>query len=379
VEQEKKRNNFALFALIFILYFFTASRPIPLENVLSPRWLSSLESDQPVVISNVGQDSEGAAIPFTLGGRFGYVDSAGHFIINREKTGEIGLSADKWTEYEAEPAVIEIRNISGETAVIIEDPKGYPFMLDGRILILGSEQNKLSELGPDGNILWTYDFGAPLTCIDAAASLILTGSIDGIIEILDSSGKRIFVFEPGGSRYTVVLGCALSRDGSRLGIISGIEEQRFLLLERYGNAGGEYKVIHHEFLESGYRRPAHIAFIDDDRRVVFERPGGIGCYNIKSRQGIRIPLDGTISAMDGSGDQGFFFIVCSYPGDRKELISIKFSQERVLPLSILWRDQPNLAIQRALFKSSNAFLGRTGSTLVIGGGAALIFFDLEKK
>jgi hypothetical protein len=289
------------------------------------------------------------------------------------------LSAEKWTEYGDEPAIIEVKNISGETEVSIEDPRGYPLLLDGRILILGSEQNKLSEAGPDGSILWTYDFGAPLTCVDAAAGLILTGSIDGIIEILDSSGKRVFFFEPGGSRYTVVLGCALSSDGLRLGIICGIEEQRFLLLERYGNTGGEYKVIHHEFLESGFRRPVHIAFIDEDRRVVFERPGGVGCYNINSRQGIRIPVEGTISALDGSGDQGFFFIICSYPGSRKELISVKFSQDRILPLSIIWRDQPNLTVQRALFKSGNAFLGRTGSMLVIGGGEALISFDLEKK
>jgi hypothetical protein len=383
VEQENKKGHFAIIALIFFFYFFTASRPIPLENVLSPRWLSSLESDQPVLISNAWQDSsggwEGAPIPFMLGSRFGYVDSSGYFTINKENTDEISMSAEMWTEYEAEPALIEIKNFSGETILSIKDPRGYPLLLDGRVLILGSEQNKLSEIGPDGNIMWTYDFGAPLTCVDAAAGLILTGSIDGIIEILDSNGNRVFFFEPGGSRYTVILGCALSSSGLRLGIICGIEEQRFLLLERYGNAGGEYKVIHHEFLESGFRRPVHIAFIDEDHKVIFERPGGIGCYNIKSRQGIQIHLDGKINAMDSSGNQGFFFIICSYPGNRKELISVKFSQDRVLPLSIIWRDQPSLAVQRAFFNSGNAFLGRTGSMLVIGGGTALISFDLEKK
>jgi hypothetical protein len=379
VEQDKKKNNFAFFSLLFILYFFTASRPIPLENVLSPRWLSSLETEQTVMIGGAARDSDGGGLlPFTMENRFGYVDAAGRFAVNKEKTGEIGLSRDLWTEYGAEPALVEIKNISGETALSVKDPRGYPLLIDGRVLIIGSEQNKLSEAGPDGNILWTYDFGAPLTCVDAAAGLILTGSIDGIIEILDAGGKRVFVFEPGGSRYTVALGCAISRDGSRLGIVCGVEEQRFLLLERYGG-GGEYKVIHHEFLGAGYRRPVHIAFIDEDRRVVYERPGGIGCYNINSRQGIRMPLDGTISAMDSSGDQGFLFLICSYPGNRKELVSVKFSQDRVLPLSIIWRDQPNMAVQRALFKSGNAFLGRNGPMLVIGGGASLISFDLEKK
>ncbi|MDR2952497.1 MAG: WD40 repeat domain-containing protein [Treponema sp.] len=365
--------------LLFILYFFTASRPIPLENVLSPRWLSSLWSDRPVVINSAERDSGGAPLPFTLGGRFGYVDPEGRFLINNEKTGEIYLDADKWAEYEAEPAAIEIKYISGETAASIEDAKGYPLLLDGRTLILGSEQNKLSEIGPDGNTLWTYDFGAPLTCVDAASGLILTGSIDGIVEILDANGRRIFFFEPGGSRYTVILGCAISRNGIYLGIISGVEDQRFLLLERYGDSGGEYKVIHHEFLESGFRRPVHITFIDDDHRVIFERAGGIGCYNIKSRQGIRIPLDGAVSAMDASGDQGFFFVICSYPGDRKELVSVKFPQDRVLPLSLIWRDPPNLIVQKTSFKSGDAFLGRKGPSIVVGGGQSLISFDLEKK
>jgi len=34
---------------------------------------------------------------------------------------------------------------------------------------------------------------------------------------------------------------------------------------------------------------------------------------------------------------------------------------------------------RASFKSDDIFLGRTGSTVVTGGGAALISFSLEEK
>ena len=364
--------------LLFVLYFFSAARPIPPETVLVPRWLSSLETDNQVLTGEVGEDGQRSfsdrLLPFTLGDRFGYVDSEGSFPVNQVKQGQINISENLWTEYEAEPANIEIKNNDGEVVLTIEDPRGYPVLLDNRIFILGSEQNTLSEVNLAGNILWTHEFAAPLTCIDAAAGLVLAGSIDGVIEVLDHSGKRIFSFDPGGSRYAVILGCTLSRDGMRIGIISGVENQRFLLLERYGTSS-EYRVVYHEFLETGFRRPVHISFIDQDRWIVFEREGGIGCYEIKSRQGLRIALDGKIAAIDQSGGHGFFFLIYSQPEQRKELIGIRLPEGR----SCSRLNMQEAIVIRAPFKSNNVFLGRTDSGLLAGGGTTLISFDLENK
>jgi hypothetical protein len=336
VAKDRKKFWFIAGSVCFILYFFIAARPIPPETVLVPRWLSSLESGHPVFLGDsspagtpppvmLSSDQErgdlGTLFPFTLGNRFGYVSSNGRFSINRIKKGEIYLSEDLWSEYEAEPASIEIRDSRNNAEMSIEDPRGYPCFLDGRIFLIGEEQNRLSEIDPNGNTLWSYEFAAPLTCIDAGAGLVLTGSIDGVVEVLDREGKRVFYFEPGGSRYAVILGCAISRDGSRLGIISGIDDQRFLLLERFGSGsavggstagGGEYKVIYHEFLENGFRRPVHITFIEQDQWLVFEREGGIGVYELRTRQGTKIALDGEITAIDQAGGQGLFFFINSH-------------------------------------------------------------------
>ena len=375
---QRKKIQVVFIILIFIAYFIAAARPIPRETILAPGWLSTLNVDS-VQESGVSREYAGGQLfPFTLGDHFGYVDASGQFAINKTKTGDIYLSENLWTEYETEPLKIEIKNVTEETVLTIEAPGGYPILLDNRVFILGSEQNALSEIAAGGSMLWTYEFGAPLTCIDAAAGLILTGSIDGVIEILDAQGSRIFYFEPGGSRYSVILGCALSRNGSQVGIISGIEQQRFLLLERYGNSN-EYKVVYHEFFEDGFRRPVRISFIDDDRRLVFERPGGIGCYNIKSRYGILIPLDGEIAVIDNSGDQGLFFLINSRSPKQKELIGIKFPQDEWMPFSKFRRDMRDTIFIRASFKSDNAFLGRTGSMLIAGGGTTLISFNLEEK
>ncbi|MDR0487492.1 MAG: WD40 repeat domain-containing protein [Treponema sp.] len=376
--QERKKLRIVIVFFLFVVYFVIAARPIPREVVLTPVWISSPETEQLIPINSMEQASP-HMFPFTLGNRFGYVDSDGNFLINKIKTGDIYLSKNQWTEYEAEPAILEIKNAYEETAITIENPGGYPVLLDDRVFILGSEQNSLSEIDAGGSVLWTYDFAAPITCIDAAAGLVLTGSLDGVMEIIDSNGKRIFFFEPGGSRYAVILGCAISRDGLLAGIVSGIENQRFLMFERYNSMSSEYKVVHHEFMETSLRRPVHISFIDQDRRVVFENAEGIGCYEIKFRQTMQIPLDGEIAVIDSSGDQGLFFLICSYPDDRKELIGVKFPQDSWIPFSGFGWDIQNKVFLKAPFKSERFFLGRTGQTLVAGGGTALVSFELENK
>jgi len=385
--QKRKRVQIFIIILIFFVYFLAAARPVPRETVLSHRWIKSLAlSPQSSFMQEENNSAEnelivpvlsGALLPFSLGSRFGYVDSLGQFAINRSIINNICLSPDMWTEYGAEPANIVINNISDNTSINIENTRGYPILLDDRIFILGSEQNSLSQISKNGSVLWTYEFGAPITCMDAASELVVTGSLDGAVEVFNGKGERVYYFEPGGSRYSVILGCAVSKNGAYIGIVCGIEQQRFLLFERFGSAGGEYKIIYHEFLGSGFRRPVYVLFVDDDRRIIFERAGGIGCYTIKSRRGVFIPLDGKISAVDESGDQGIFFLITSHPGQEKKLTGILFPQEELF--GFLGNTAQDSVFLRASFKSDDIFLGRRGSTIVTGGGSALISFSLEEN
>lgn len=380
--QKKKKIRIIVTILLFFIYFIAAARPVPREMVLAAGWISSLANLQEASGSpqqsdrRLDQPSD-RHFPFSLGSHFGYVNSSGQFIINKIMTNNIYLSQNMWAEYSAEPETIEIKNILEETIISIEGARGYPVLLDNRVFILGSEQNSLSEIDAGGNVIWSYEFGAPLTCIDVAADIVLTGSLDGVIEVFDSSGERIFYFEPGGSRYAVILGCAISGSGSHIGIISGIDQQRFLLLERFGSTGGDYRVISHEFLETGFRRPVRISFVDEDRRIVYERAGGVGSYNIRTRQGMFIPLDGEIVAIDESGDDGFFFLVTSHSEMNKNLVGIKFPQDRVPFFGT--SNMLDTVFLKAPFKSDDIFLSRDGSMLVAGGGTVLISFVLEEK
>jgi hypothetical protein len=363
VAKEKKKYWLAAVFLLFILYVFAAARPIPTETILTARWFSSLESDFPVILKQ--ETAEKEIIPFTLGDRFGYVDTDGHFVINRSVNGYVSQSEHYWAEYEPEPAVIEVRDPQNEIRLSIENGRGYPLFIDDRIFLVGKDQTSLTALDGDGKAIWTYDFAAPLTCIDAAAGLVLTGSLDGVLEVLNNEGKLIYFFEPSGSKFSVITGCAISGDGSRFGIISGIGDQRFLLFERFGESGSEeYQIIYHEFLEDGFRRPVYISFIDHDNRIVFEREGGIGIHTINSRASVKLALDGGIAAIDRRGTDGFFFVVTTLTAGQKQLTAIRL---------------PGQIVMKAPFKSQNVFFDREGSRLYVGGGSTLSSFVLEKR
>jgi hypothetical protein len=267
-----------------------------------------------------------------------------------------------WAEYENQPETIEIRDPQNRILLTIEKGGGYPLFLNGGIYLISRDQTALSQVDEKGNIRWTHDFASPLTAIDAAQGMVLTGALDGTVELLNGEGGLVFPpFEPGGSRYSVILGCRISRDGTKLAVVSGVDPQRFLLLERSGDA---YNPIYHEFFPGGFRREVHIAFIDHDRRVVFEREGGLGIYTISTRNSLYLPLDGEIYALDGSGEGGLLFLITSEDLRQKNLVAIRLPGTRIL---------------NAPFTSESAFLSRQGLRLYIGGGSTLAAFDLDKR
>jgi hypothetical protein len=331
------------------------------EAILVPRWLTSVESNYPISLGRSPPVND-PPLPFQIGGRFGYVNDDGSFIINRVIDGYVSLSTESWAEYGAVPASIQVMDTQGRPVLEIENPGGYPFFLDDRMFIVGREQNSITALDSRGEALWTYDFPAPLTCVDAAAGFVLAGTLDGTVELLDSSGKQVFPpFEPGGSRLSVILGCAISRDASKLAVISGIDDQRFLLLEKSGDT---YRIIYHEFLTDGFRRAVHVEFIDNDARVAYEREGGLGIYDIDSRISAYLPMDGEIVALDESGAGGYIFVITSLGLSEKRFVAVRF---------------PGTMVMEAPFKSSNVFFGRRDNRIYVGGDLSIVSFELSKK
>jgi len=358
----KKRLWLIIGLPLFVFYIFLAPRRIPEETVLRPLWVTTVELNNPVILSDFSGEPGGEVLPFTLGNRFGYVGDDGYFTINRIRNTYLSISERLWAEYGTFPSYIQIMDPFNEPVLLVDNPGGYPLFLDNRIFIVGREQNSITALDPTGERLWTFDFPAPITSVDAANGYLLAGTLDGVMVLLNSRGFPVFpAFEPLGSRLSVILGCAISRDASRIALVSGIDNQRFLLLERTGNT---HRVVHHEFLTEGFRRPVHVNFVDNDTTVVFEREDGLGIHAINARTTTNIRLDGEIVNMDASGDGRFLFVITSQGPNEKRLVTIRF---------------PGIVVSEAPFKSENAFLARHGNRLFIAGDIAMASFELERR
>jgi hypothetical protein len=351
--------------LFFVIYIFAAAQPVPQETILSSMWIRSLVSTYPMNSQEMEDVKQDDLIPFQLGNYFGYVDKDGRFTINQIKKGYVSLSKQNWAEYTAIPERIIVRNPKNEQVISINTDMGYPLFLDNRIFLINREQNTVYGVSAQGETKWSYAFASPLTCIDAASGFLLVGSLDGKIEVLDDNGICVFSFEPSGSRLSIIMGCAFSRDGSKIAAISGIDEQRFLLMEKLGDTlNNEYRVVYHEFLGQGLRRPIHISFVDGDNRVAFERQTGLGLYDISMRSSVTLPMKGEVVAIDEDGNDGQLFVITSRSSGDKYLATILF---------------PGTVIGQSPFKSERTFLGRQGKTLYIGGDTTLAAFEIGKK
>ena len=365
----KKKVYFIILAVFaFIAYTVLAAQPVPPETILTNNWFIRLSDDYDTEIHALSN----FLIPFKLGKRFGYVENNGQLILNREQGQTVSLSPEFWAEFDPAPQVLVIHDPASGAEITLENPMAYPVFLDGRILLLSKDQTSLEEIDREGNVLWRYDYEAPLTCIDAAGGYTLTGTLDGMIDLLDGEGNSLFPsYAPGASRIPVILGCRISSDGTKIAIVSGIDKQRFLFLELYGN--NDYRVTHHEFLAGeGFRREVQMAFIGNDTCVVFEQEAGIGIYDVKLRSTITLPLPGQIEgfpvrleALDDEGGDGLFFYISS---------GSTVKEKRLVALKLPHKELVNIP-----FKSEYSFLARREKVLFIGGGQTIASFTLGKR
>jgi len=374
VAKRKKIYSIILAVLAFIAYTILAAQPIPPETILSFNWLRTLNEE-----NDEERSAGGSLIPFVLGNRFGYVDSRGTLHLNREREQTISLSPEFWAEYDSAPQELVIYNPRRGIEFVLDFPDSYPIFLDGRIFLISKDQTSLRELSREGDILWQYDFEAPLTSIDAAGTFVLTGTLDGVIDLLDRQGNPLFPsFAPGAARIPVILACRISSDGSKLAIISGIDNQRFLFLELFGSA--DYRVTYHESLPgSGFRREVQMAFIADDTKVVFEQEAGLGIYDVRSRSTITLSLPGRLLALDMEGRDGLFFYISTgrtsfHSTDYQTGLSTEQEEKRLVALKL-----PDMELVNVPFRSEASFLSRRGNELFIGGGNMLASFTLNKR
>jgi hypothetical protein len=386
---EKRRLRWLIVALVFIAYTLLAAQPVPREVALDASWFASLRSTQTVQYgSSPAAKAKDSSFPFILGSFYGYLKGDGSFLLSQKGALPV-LGSSLWAEYQSGKA-LAFNSPDGQSLFTLDAGAGYPFFINGELFLLSPDYVTLSRLdNTTGKVLWSYDFVSPLTDIDTASKTgeVLAGCLNGTVELLSKDGKRIFTFEPGGSRLAVILGCRLAPDASSMAIVSGIDEQRFLYLERSGGAQDyssamqtvsppvqqspvTYRVVYHEFLGSGFRRRVALCYLDSN--IVFERQGGVGIFDHVTRTMRQVLLPGRIEALECSipGDENnekrsdLLFALTSEGPEQKRLAVIKF---------------PGRLIMQAPCTSSSSYLLHRGSTVCVGGGDVIASFNIVER
>lgn len=354
---EKKRKYVVPLSICFLVaYLFLASRPLETEPALSPDWTVSLDRQGHEPRSFIPPQ----AIPFVSTGHFGFLDEQGELYLCEERSERLSIGPFAWSRYPARAETARIIHTDTQRVVMSSLP-GYPWLADGSTWILAPEQQAISLITDTGEEAWTYHFDAPITSLDAANGILMAGLLTGTVHALDHQGSVIFSFTPGASRVELVCGAKLSPDARFMGIVSGLDRQRVLLLERTGNA---WKVVWHRYMDTDFRRPVQLYFLDGGRKLLHEDKEGISIVDTLRRQTHHIPLSGTLLAVTDSDNDSLYFALTGIDQTTRELTGIKNAT------SIFYQSR---------WSSDNSFLARQGRHLILGGKRTLAGVLLEEK
>jgi len=269
---EEARKPLAAIALVLavLVYYFVAAGKLEPEFVLAPAWTLGLDGATPSDPADPPA-SGGATLGFELGRFHGQASADGRLLFAGGKEFRSAVSDGYVIPYALDSDGLTVLDASGAPSYEIRAP-GAPWFSAGRLFLAGPEMGSVSEYSDTGELLWTFDFGAPISAFAADGGLAVAGLVDGTIVAIERDGSVALRTAPGGSRIEIILGLAVDSARGRIAAVCGIDRQRFVLLTR---TGGAYRVASHSYLTTDFRRPVSIRLSADGRHAWYEGADGI--------------------------------------------------------------------------------------------------------
>ena len=314
-----------------LIYLIVAAKPISPEFTLKTLWTLNLDNAIPrtVQAETIKEDP----IPFVLGNRYGYISPDGAFLDTRslQQNQLISITPKLVSVINPIPDTVTIESWASRTAILIKDATGYPFLVQDRIFLIGKDQDSIASITASGTVRWNYGVSSPITALDCNLDKILIGTLDGTVYLLSSEGELLYTFQPGGSRLSIILGAALASDGDNIALISGIDKQRFILLSKSGQT---YKVVHHQFLNTDYRRQVIIKFAQNNQYVLFEGKSNLSVFDGLKKRLYEIPIDKPIQAIETLENNNNVFVMAGTENQR-QLIALSLPNKKMLSSSFV--------------------------------------------
>lgn len=345
--------------LFLLVYIFVAAIPMGKDVYFEPVWTKDISTVPDATVTDrqpFSSDKKFEA--FILGNRFGYFTPDGTILSSTQTDERISVSSNAWTVYPQDAHDTVIYYPDGSEKMTIPE-SGFVYLNNNRTYLFLPGGEGVSQYANDGSILWTREHTAPITAFNSSAAGTIIGYADGQIVCLKPDGTEVFDFNPGGSKYQVILGVALSENGKMAACVSGIDNQRFILIRIASN--GQYKIIFHTYLEGNLHRQAFVDFEKNGKYAFFEADKTLGIVDCTHLTASRIPIQGQIVA---AGE-------C--PGEALFVVLIK--NDTTYTLAAI--ERPDHLIASTSFTAHNAFLIQREQVIYLGTDDSISRIDIR--
>lgn len=331
-------------SVVFLLiYMVVAAVPMGPDVYFQPVWTSDI-STAPAKIES--PDAAKSAEAFILGDRFGYFSPDGKILASTQTTERVTASPDAWATYPEDAHNTVVYRPDGTVKMTIAE-SGFVHLDYDRTYLFLPGGDGVSQYGDNGKAIWTREHTAPVTAFNSSKAGTIIGYADGLLSFIRPDGSTGFSFYPGGSNYQVILGAAVSEDGTMAACVSGIDRQRFILIKI---ESAQSKIVFHTWLEGNLRRQAFVGFEKKGSYAFFESEGSLGIVDCKRFSARRIPVQGKVISAGECASKTLFMVLVKN-GENYTLSAV---------------ERPDHLVASVNFSARNAFLVQREDAIYLG-------------
>lgn len=353
-KQRRGRVFWIFLPILLFLYLLLFPHPGGRETLVRPIWAAELVPGVPPPVKE-----ELPIWAFRAGDIFGYADLQGNLHFLGRSLPNLSLSDLGFINYGRVPDHVVFMNPRGEFQFSIKS-YGYPLLeSSGQVLYsINTDRSGLKRIDSEGEILWSKSFPTLLTTIAPVAEQCLIGLMDGRALLLDAEGDVMYQYSPQDSRIPVLLGAAVSQDQNQIALISGIDPQTLVVIQRRAE---EFVQDFRQTLDSDFRREVQMRFSPDARFLFYEVQGGLSVLDTRKTTSRRLSTNGVLESMDSSS----------------EFTAATFRLEGGSRL-LIFRPLDSLLLSRQL-SAERVYVRVMGSALILGIEGMLLRADLVEE
>ncbi|GMO61226.1 MAG: hypothetical protein Ta2A_07210 [Treponemataceae bacterium] len=276
----------------FVLYTFFAGLPLNKQLQFEPQWIRdiSLQHDFVDPVASETSFNETNLIPYKLGQSIGYFTGEGQIASLVPYDFDAAISRYYYSPYAPDAASTDFYDNNGKKSGTIQ-ASGFPYFDENHIFVFHPGGTSFSECDAEGNVLWTNANYTPITSFASSEGGVAIGTADGTVKVLSHSGEVLADIVPGGSIHPIVLGSAISEDGSFVACLTGYPEQYISLIKV---ENGINRVIFNELLPSRIREQLFLKFSKSSNILYFEHAQGLSTLDLSTHRTTELPTVGKI-------------------------------------------------------------------------------------